>query len=863
MDSRDSPSSAAGAGTTRDEEDGHLSVTAALAKDAALLFQSRRYTECLDVLHQLLQKKEDDLKVLHNIAVVEYYCDGCSDPKKLLEVLNMKRSKDPARASGEQAEVASNLGSSVISGSKGGASTGHQFSTGNATYTDEFDTTVARLNTAVVLFELHEYENALSTLEPLYQNIEPIDETIALHICLLLLDVALASHDASKAADVIQYLEKTFGVGYMISQGDNGNAAQQYQSSSQPVKASATAPSNLAAPDASNPDSASGLNASDNPLARTLSDEADYENLLSTLDIGGQNLSRPAALSSQNDLSRTLAERPAPAVDLKLKLHLYKVRLLLLTRNLKATKREVKLAMNIARGRDSSTALLLKSQLEYARGNHRKAIKLLMTSSNRTESGMPSMFNNNLGCIYYQLRKHHTSTLFFSKALKSSSSLRSEKPLKLSTFSQDKSLLIVYNCGLQYLSCGKPIIAARCFHKAGPVFYNRPLLWLRLAECCLLALEKGLLKSNNGAFTNNGEVTVHVVGDGKWRQLVIEDPASRNRHLGFMEEEDGLLSGDDRIRLSIPYARQCLLNALHLLKGLELKSSRDAYAVSALEEEDSTQTASVVGQKNSNHKNLQGGDLKAASNVTAASAQASANGDSKEPKGSMSSNTTTTLQVSVAAYEEMCTKENHMIKQAVLADLAYVELSLENPLKALSAANALLQLPDCSRIYIFLGHVYAAEALCRLNRPKEAAEQLSVYVSDGNNIELPYSDDDRDNWRIDKAGGGDGEELNGSTVASMKNTKEESQGIVFIMPEEARGALYVNLASISAMQGDLEQAHRFAMQALSTIPNDPKAVLTAIYADLLLGKTKDALVKFRRCSNVRFVPSSVAALNGS
>ncbi|KAL5985749.1 hypothetical protein ACLOJK_027736 [Asimina triloba] len=785
--------------------------------------------------------------------------------KVLLKKRDDTRSENAACASGEQADVAGNLGSTVSSGSKGSTSSVNQFSFGNATaYTDEFDATVARLNTAVVLFHLHEYENAFSVLEPLYQNIEPIDETTALHICLLLLDIALASHNASRAAvssrrDVIQYLEKTFGVGYgyFFGQGDNGNAPQ-HQSSNQGAKA-LTTQSNLVAPDAANSDSASVSNASENPLTRTLSDEADYENLLSTLDIGGQNLSRPAPLSSQNDISRMSAERPAPAVDLKLKLHLYKVRLLLLTRNLKATKREVKLAMNIARGRDSSTALLLKSQLEHSRGNHRKAIKLLMTSSNRTESGMTSIFNNNLGCIYHQLRKHNTATVFFSKALKSSASLRSEKPLKLSTFSQDKSLLIVYNCGLQYLSCGKPVIASHCFHKAAPVFYNRPLLWLRLAECCLSALEKGILKSGGNIL--NGEVRVHVVGEGKWRQVVVDDPASRNGRLGPVEE-DGSLSSDDRNKLSIPYARQCLLNALHLLNDVELKSLKDAAAAAAaaaasdLEEEDSGQSS----QKSSNHNNAQAGDLRALPNATTA-AQASANGESKEVKGSVSANSP--LQSSVAAYEELCRKENHMIKQAVLANLAYVELSLENPLKALSAANELLQLPESSRIYIFLGHVYAAEALCRLNRPKEAAEQLSVYLSDGNNVELPYSDDDRDKWRIDKASG-DGEELNGSAAINKSSFKEEIQGIIFLTPEEARGALYVNFAAMSAMQGDLEQAHRFATQALSTVPNDPKAVLAAVYVDLLLGKTQEALLKFRGCSRVRFFPSGVrASSNGS
>jgi CCR4-NOT transcription complex subunit 10 len=44
-----------------DEES--LSATAALAKEAAVLFQNRRFSECIDVLKQLLQKKEDDPKV--------------------------------------------------------------------------------------------------------------------------------------------------------------------------------------------------------------------------------------------------------------------------------------------------------------------------------------------------------------------------------------------------------------------------------------------------------------------------------------------------------------------------------------------------------------------------------------------------------------------------------------------------------------------------------------------------------------------------------------------------------------------------------------------------------------------------------
>lgn len=859
MDARDSSSlssSTPAANANRDgssgtDDDAVLSAAAALAKDAALHFQSSKFAECVEVLNQLLLKKEHDPKVLHNIAIAEYFRDGCSDPKKLLEVLNSvkKRSEELASASGEQVEAVSNLGNKVILGSKGNSTMAHQLSTANSSnivYSDEFDTSVAILNVAVIWFHLHEYAKALSVLEPLYQNIEPIDETTALHICLLLLDVGLACSDASKSADVLIYVERAFGVSCM-SQGDSGSMALQ-QSASLVPKSSSFPPTSSSAIDASNSDLAASVNASENPLSRTLSEETlEYENMFSTLDIGGQNSARPSGLSSSNDLSRTPVDRPFTTVDLKFKLQLYKVRFLLLTRNLKQAKREVKHVMNIARGKDSSMALLLKSHIEYARGNYRKAIKLLLASSNRTDTAISSIFNNNLGCIYYQLGKYHTSSIFFSKALTNTSSLRKDKPLKLSTFSQDNSFLIIYNCGVQYLACGKPILASRCFQKASLVFYNRPLLWLRLAECCLMALEKGLIKTSR-APSERSEVRVHVVGQGKWRQLVMEDGISRNRHVDSIERDDCTLSSDGQPKLSMSLARQCLHNALHLLNCSESNHSKSDLPSNSSEENESGEDAS---SQNSNHKNLPNIDSKAFS-VTVALSQVSSNGDAREPKGGTSQEL---IQNSLSYYEDIRRQENQLLKQAILANLAYVELELENPMKALSITTSLLELPECSRIYVFLGRVYAAEALCLLSRPKEAAEHLSVYLSGGNNVELPFSQDDCEQWRVERSI--DSEELNGGSVTAKISPMEDSQGIVFLKPEEARAALYANFAAVSAMEGELEQAHQFAMQALTILPNSPEATLTSIYVDLMLSKSREALAKLKQCSRVRFLPSGV------
>ncbi|XP_021760747.1 CCR4-NOT transcription complex subunit 10-like [Chenopodium quinoa] len=845
MDSRDSTSSSSiNVAREGSDDDGVLSATALLAKEAFALFQSDKFSECVDVLNQLLQKKEGDPKILHNIAVAKFLRDGCSDPKKLVEVLvNVKRkSEDLARASREQTDAASQAANKAISGAKG---TNNLANSPSTVFTDEFDSSVAALNIATVLFHLHEYSKALSVLEPLFQNIEPIDETTALHVCLLLLDVAFVTQEASKFADVISYLEKAFGVSYMLNQADGGSTGQ--QPASNIVVKSSSIPNNSSASDDFNPEGTAAGNTSEGSLSRTLSDETiEYETLLSTLDISGQNISRASHLSTSNDLLRTPADRSTPTINLRLQLPLYKIQLLLLTRNLKAAKREVKLAMNIARDIDSSRALLLKSQLEYARGNNPKAFKLLRASNSQSDVGSSIIINNNIGCIYYQQGNQHTSSIFFHKALSNCSSLWKEKPRKLATFSQDKSFLIAYNCGVQYLSCGKPVLAARFFLKACLVFYNRPLLWLRLAECCLMALDKGLLKRTETP-RHESQVKVQVIGQGKWRHLAFENGSLRSGFTNPDDREDLSLEKNSKPTLSLSFARQCLLNSLHLLGNSELKHIKSgSLTKSSAEESESTD---VVTAKNLAHKNLGSNDTK--SKDTAGSGQMSTNGDAKEQRGGAHSNTAAANTLS--EYEEICKRENHKLKQAILIDLAFVELELGNPLNALSTALTLLNIPECSRMNAFLGHVYAAEALCLLNRPKEAAEHLSTYLASGN-VELPYSEDDCRQWQAKKTL--DAEDSNTGQTAARGSVYEEQQDNVFLSPEEARGALYVNLASMHVLQGELEQASRYAAQALATLPASQEAALMAVYLDLKLAKSREALIKLKRCCWVQFLPFS-------
>ncbi|KAG9138670.1 hypothetical protein Leryth_018560 [Lithospermum erythrorhizon] len=714
------------------DESGLASAEVELAKEAALLFQARKYVDCNRVLNQLLQKKNADLKILHNIAITESFQDGCSDPKKLLGVLsNIKNQiEELAHASVEHVEGKDSIDSKAAAENRESTVTPRQLPPTNSStivYTGEYDMSVVMFNMAVIWFHLHEHSKSFSILDILFQNIIPIDEGIALRICLLLLDVALLSNHASRCLDVINYMERLFIVNNLINQVDNVNTPSQ-----QPTIVTKSAPlsSNSTVNDVSNSDSANSLERS---LSRSLSDEAlEDEPMPFSLDISGRKPTQSCVLQSSGEPDESVSN-----VELRLKWHLYKVQFLLLTRNLKAAKREVKMAMSMVRGNEHCylTALFLKSHLEYTRGNYRKSIKLLMASSDRTEVGISSLYYNNLGCIYFRLGKYQTSSVLFSKALNNSSSIRKEKPLRLSNFSRDKSQMIVYNCGVQHMAYGKPLLAARCFHKASKIFYDRPLLWLRIAECCLMASEKGLLNSSSSVASDKYDIEVHVIGKGKWRELALKSvPSDDGDNRGNLTKECSFLGDDGQPCLSMSLARRCLLNALYLLDSSYSRCSKFGLPSNMLYE-DIEQKETVSSENGSLNIGPRGGPK--TSSLGVGSCQVNSNGEVKDQKSGSSQNAY--LQKSLSDYKDIGRKENQIIKQALLADLAFVELELGNPLKALSVARTLLKL-DCLKFYSFAGNMYAAEALCLLNRPKEAAEHLSSYVSSEKTVDLPHED---------------------------------------------------------------------------------------------------------------------------
>ncbi|KAL9260035.1 hypothetical protein AKJ16_DCAP05291, partial [Drosera capensis] len=178
---------------------------AVLGKEAAGLFNAGKYAECLDVLNQLKKKKPNDIKVLHNIAIAEFFNEGCSNTEKLYNdfvalVSTKKESRAIASASGENEDATSQLGIRAISVPRGNDALSLQISTSNGetmVYYQEYDTSLATLNMAIIRFNQGKYLQAKSRLKSLFQNIAPIEEETALRVCLLLFDIAFATQDMS------------------------------------------------------------------------------------------------------------------------------------------------------------------------------------------------------------------------------------------------------------------------------------------------------------------------------------------------------------------------------------------------------------------------------------------------------------------------------------------------------------------------------------------------------------------------------------------------------------------------------------------------------------------------------------------
>mmetsp|Transcript_38620 Transcript_38620/g.111032 ORF Transcript_38620/g.111032 Transcript_38620/m.111032 type:complete len:1048 (-) Transcript_38620:174-3317(-) len=161
-----------------------------VARDAFDAFHIGDGAACGRLLDQISSVKgAADVKVTHNKLLNDYYKSGCADPQQLLSQLAQahdrareRDKKDKGRKKREEED--------------------------DDTYREDEDIGVLRYNQALLCMQLRQHAQATLILEELFENIEPIDDFLAIKICFLLLELCLLQRDPEQALAVLAYLEK-------------------------------------------------------------------------------------------------------------------------------------------------------------------------------------------------------------------------------------------------------------------------------------------------------------------------------------------------------------------------------------------------------------------------------------------------------------------------------------------------------------------------------------------------------------------------------------------------------------------------------------------------------------------------------
>jgi len=173
-----------------------------LAAQAGAAHAEAEYSRVWALLQSLLKQREQDPKVMHNVAITDYALGGFKDPQKLLSVLERLRKRvEEAR---EKADASDSVGGDLM---------------GDA------DPAILAYNTAVMLYQTKQYGSARAVLEEMFAKIEPVDEFLAFRACFLLLDVQILQRQVEKATEVLAYLERSYSLLTKVeSSKENGSA---------------------------------------------------------------------------------------------------------------------------------------------------------------------------------------------------------------------------------------------------------------------------------------------------------------------------------------------------------------------------------------------------------------------------------------------------------------------------------------------------------------------------------------------------------------------------------------------------------------------------------------------------------------
>lgn len=214
-----------------------------MAARAHASYTAGRYEDALSQLTiASASGSSTDFRTLHNRALCEHGARGFSDPSELegalqsiqLQLRGKSREGGGEGASDEEDEAgqavrASTKQAAELAASSGGATAVVAAAAGLADL--DADTSVLLYNLSALHFQQKQYGAAQAVLEQLFLHIGPLDDSLAIHICLLLLDVLCHSargnlhSEASRrgfalqSAAVLAFLERPHALNSSSSSG--------------------------------------------------------------------------------------------------------------------------------------------------------------------------------------------------------------------------------------------------------------------------------------------------------------------------------------------------------------------------------------------------------------------------------------------------------------------------------------------------------------------------------------------------------------------------------------------------------------------------------------------------------------------
>jgi len=224
--------------------------------------------------------------------------------------------------------------------------------------------------------------------------------------------------------------------------------------------------------------------------------------------------------------------------SLAVRLHRYRLRAFLQLHNTAGLASDVRLLADTDLGR-----AFIESYQQYLGGECRAAVAALnrlvpmqpLPAFKATGEHLPTLYYSNLACLHHYLNKPNMACYYLQKAQTENDSATALPAGKVEgdryggvpihTIGGSRHYELVYNMGLALLHAARPKPAFDCLTEAIQVYHTNPRLWLRLAECCIMAHRQEKHGEQGGGPGKRPSLIQGTIGAGVHRKLILRATA--------------------------------------------------------------------------------------------------------------------------------------------------------------------------------------------------------------------------------------------------------------------------------------------------------------------------------------------------